>query len=186
MSPHDSKGSGNQCEHYGGWIPTIVANRQSPVAGRGSWVYCWRLRARQVSTRPLLGCAFWSQIVPARTSPGALLMRPLSIRMPCPQIPLCPYANGPDLQDVQPCPLFGHCRLRFRCKSLALGRLRFSALFRDVPKEKPTPQTRRLKPHSEFEKGQVPSEETLVLLPSCSHCRQFHGQLLDAVLPHWQ
>ena len=59
---HVNKGSCNQCEHYGGWIPTMIGVKRT-------WVYGWCLRHRQLSTQPLLGCAFWAQVVPARVAP---------------------------------------------------------------------------------------------------------------------
>ena len=47
MSPHNTKGSCNQCEHYGGWIPTMISVKRT-------WVYGWCLRARQLSTQSLV------------------------------------------------------------------------------------------------------------------------------------
>lgn len=60
--PHTTAGSCNQCSHYGGWVPTIVG-------GRRQWIYGWCLRHRQMATQPLLGCAHFNQVEPARTAP---------------------------------------------------------------------------------------------------------------------
>ena len=39
------------------------------IGAKRTWIYGWCLRARQLSTQPLQGCADWTQVFPARTSP---------------------------------------------------------------------------------------------------------------------
>lgn len=52
----------NQCQHFGGWIPTTID-------GRRRWVHGWCLHGHQVIARPLAGCAYWVQVEPAREAP---------------------------------------------------------------------------------------------------------------------
>ena len=63
FNPHVPDRNCNQCEHYGGWIPTVID-------GRRTWVHGWCLHGRQVVARPLMGCAYWRQVEPARTAPA--------------------------------------------------------------------------------------------------------------------
>lgn len=60
--PHQTRGNCNQCSHFGGWIPTTID-------GRRRWVHGWCLHGHQVIARPLMGCAHWVQVEPARLAP---------------------------------------------------------------------------------------------------------------------